>query len=148
LGGAYPIIFRNGETNYKEFNISGLISYLQDPEGLFGFAALDEEESGSTDLTYDNFSKELKFKLEVLDWLNNGKPKLLRSPSEGSYVVQLMNVSLSPVDTLGRMLHSFSANATEVEQKVKGIKLVSLPALPARFETWFPGTKNISFGGA
>jgi hypothetical protein len=87
LGGAYPIIFRNGETNYKEFSISGLISYLQDPDGLFSFVTLGEEIAGSTDLTYENFAKEQEFKIKVLDWLNNGQPKLLKSPSEGTYVV-------------------------------------------------------------
>jgi len=30
LGGKYPIFFRNGEMEYKEFSISGLISYLVD----------------------------------------------------------------------------------------------------------------------
>ena len=58
---------------------------------------------------------ERRFKLEVLNWLNNGKPKLFRSPTEGNYIVRLLNVSLSPVDTLGRMLHSFSCTAYEID---------------------------------
>ena len=44
----------------------------------------------------------------------DGKPKLFRSPGEGSYIVRLMNVSLTPNDTLGRMLHTFSSTAYEV----------------------------------
>ena len=135
LGGAYPIIFRNGETDYKEFSISGLISYLQDENGLFGFAALDAESPGATDLTCDNFAKEKDFKLQVLDWLNDGKPKLLKSPAEGNYLVQLMNVSLSPTDTLGRMLHSFQANATEVEGTIKPKILLALPVCPVGIES-------------
>jgi hypothetical protein len=35
IGGQYPFIFRNGDVKYKEFPISGLISYLSDPEELF-----------------------------------------------------------------------------------------------------------------
>ena len=54
------------------------------------------------------------FKLEVLQWLNNGKPKLFRSPGEGNYLVRLMNVSLSPNDGLSRMLHTFSCTAYEI----------------------------------
>jgi hypothetical protein len=50
----------------------------------------------------------------VLNWLTNGEPKLFRSPGEGSFIVRLMNVSLAPVDTLGRMLHTFSCTAYEV----------------------------------
>jgi hypothetical protein len=63
----------------------------------------------STDLDNNNIFSERKFKLEVLDWLNNGKPKLFRSPQEGNYIVRLMNISLSPQDTIGRMLHTFNA---------------------------------------
>jgi len=50
-----------------------------------------------------------------LEWLNNGEPKLFRSPGEGNYIVRLMNVSLSPEDTLGRMLHNFSCTAYEID---------------------------------
>nr|DAF37635.1 MAG TPA: hypothetical protein [Caudoviricetes sp.] len=50
----------------------------------------------------------------MYDWLTNGKTKLFRSPGEGNYIVRLMNVSLTPNDTLGRMLHTFNATAYEV----------------------------------
>lgn len=132
IGGRYPIIQRNGYTNYKEFPISGLISHLSDPNGYFnkGIAdikAIDETTvvtdtddalngmNYSTNLNSKNVALERQFKLEVLDWLNNGKPKLFRSPTEGNYLVRLLNVSLSPVDTLGRMLHSFSCTAYEID---------------------------------
>ena len=52
--------------------------------------------------------------MAVLDWLNNGETKLFRSPTEGNFIVRLMNVSLSPNNSLGRMLHSFSATAYEI----------------------------------
>lgn len=35
LGSKYPFIFRNGRVEYREFPISGLISYLADEESLF-----------------------------------------------------------------------------------------------------------------
>ena len=35
LGGKYPYFFRNGNVKYKEFSISGLVSYLSDEEELF-----------------------------------------------------------------------------------------------------------------
>ena len=68
----------------------------------------------TTNLVGYNFSAEREFKLEVLDWLNNGIPKLFRSPGEGNYIVRLMNSSLSPEDGLGRLLHTFSSTAYEV----------------------------------
>ena len=52
--------------------------------------------------------------MAALEWLSDGKPKLFRSAAEGNYIVRLMNVSLSPVDALGRMLHSFQCTAYEI----------------------------------
>lgn len=72
-----------------------------------------EDKVRTTNLTDYNVAAERKFKLAVLEWLNNGKPKLFRSPTEGNYIVRLMNVSLSPEDRLGRMLHTFNATAYE-----------------------------------
>ena len=59
---------------------------------------------------------ERDFKLEVLDWLNNGKPKLFRSPTEGNYIIRLMNSSLTPNDQLGRVLHTFNSTAYEIKE--------------------------------
>ena len=109
IGGQFPFFFRSGNTRYKEFPISGLISYHSDNELLFL-----EHEDYQTNLIEYNIAEERNFKLSVMEWLNNGKPKLFRSPVEGNYIVRLMNLSLSPEDTLGRMLHSFNCNAYEI----------------------------------
>jgi hypothetical protein len=69
-----------------------------------------------THLAGDNFRREREFKMEVLNWLNDGKPKLFRSPGEGNFIVRLMNTSLSPNDTLSRMLHTFSCTAYEIAE--------------------------------
>lgn len=130
LGGQFPFIFRNGNVAYKEFPISGLISMLSDPHELFmkgvqSVAHTAQREktkaAGSsyeldTQLAGDNFRREREFKMEVLEWLNNGEPKLFRSPGEGNYIVRLMNTSLSPNATLSRMLHTFSCTAYEIAE--------------------------------
>lgn len=120
LGSQFPFFLKNGNVNYKEFPLSGLISYYMDDNELFipyKFLLPPETETikylKTTDFTWFNMAAERNFKLEVLNWLTNGKPKLFRSPAEGNYIVQLMNVSLSPNDSLGRMLHTFSCNAYE-----------------------------------
>jgi hypothetical protein len=46
--------------------------------------------------------------------LINGEKKLFKSPGEGNFIVRLMNVTLSPDDTLNRMLHTFNCNAYEI----------------------------------
>ena len=134
IGSRYPFITRSGVVHYKNFSLSGLISYHMDEDQDFmkwtdlGFKNMNQirhitgadgasEIAGvlpSHNLTPENIVAERIFKLEVLEWLNNGKPKILKTATEGSYLVIIMNVSLSPNDTLGRMLHSFSCQAYEI----------------------------------
>ena len=135
IGGQFPYFFRNGNVKYREFPISGLISYWSDNEELFLkkedmlldktvqsriqndselVAAFQKLKPQTTNLEAYNFDAEREFKIQVLDFLTNGKPKLFRSAPEGSYLVRLMNTSLSPNDTLGRMLHTFSSTAYEI----------------------------------
>ena len=116
IGNKYPFILRNGNINYKSFDIQGLISLHSDYDGLFispNKYTLDEYEF-TTNLTSNNIASERYFKRQVQDWLNDGKPKLFRSPTEGNFIVRILNVSLSPEDRLGRMLHTFKASAYEV----------------------------------
>lgn len=131
LGGKYPFIFRNGVVEYKEFPISGLLSLLSDDNGDF-FENFSEGNSQNrlktpterreisspfgTLLTAENYRLEREYKMQALNWLTNGKPKLFRSPAEGNFIVRLMNTSLSPNDTLGRLLHTFSSTAYEIAE--------------------------------
>ena len=133
LGRQYPFILRNGILNYKEFPITGLISYQMDNDELFLSKSnweyisykynkltgelIERKKSPfevSTQLTDENFDFERLFKLEVLEWLNNGSIKLFKSPQEGNYIVRLTNVSLTPNATVSRMLHTFNCTASEV----------------------------------
>ena len=126
IGGKHPYIFRNGHVNYKEFAVSGLLSHLTDADGYFEVALAQTKYNDNTlaygeglyntQLNAENFAMERNFKLEALDWLTNGKPKLFRSPAEGNYIIRLTDVSLSPTDSLGRMLHSFNGMAYEVKE--------------------------------
>ena len=130
IGSQFPFFSRNGHVRYKELPISGLISYWMDSDEYFGLSikdlnlpmVADRRSSASlvpsyrTNLDDINFKAERQFKLKVLEWLNNGKPKLFRSPAEGNYIIRLMNVNLSPTDGLGRMLHTFNATGYEIAQ--------------------------------
>ena len=139
IGNKYPFIFRNGTVEYKEFPISGLISYhldnnesfitkkelcLEDkilerqnsPYNLSSENNYDNKNFSTTNLIDYNIYAERKFKLALLDWLGNGEIKLFKSPTEGNYLVRLTNISLAPEEKLGRMLHSFSCTAYEVKE--------------------------------
>ena len=137
IGSRYPFIFRNGVVQYKEFPIAGLISYHMDKNEMFIHHQEDlniilgkdaKRDDGTptsgdewkTSETLDsigyNMRAERRFKLRLMEWLSDGKIKLFKSPAEGNYLVRILNVSLTPEDKLGRMLHNFTATAYEVEE--------------------------------
>ena len=132
IGGKYPFITRNGATYYKEFPLGGLLAQEIDDWHQFVDPKLGDSHRHTTmaveaglnetallnphDFSDTTIALERDFKLKVLDWLNNGKPKLFKSPYEGNYIVRLMNISLSPVKELGRMLHSFTSQAYEIAE--------------------------------
>lgn len=125
IGSKYPFIKRNGNVNYRQFTISGLISHLMDEDGLFTSRAelldnqvdLYENYNYKNRITdYNDFILERKFREKVEEFLCDGKVKLFKSTPEGTLLVRLMNVSLTPENTLGRMLYSFSATAYEIDE--------------------------------
>lgn len=136
IGGKYPFFFRNDAVSYKELPISGLISYHMDENNYFWNKKTAEtatrQATPAEDKTgvLDETELERIFKLEVLNWLNNGKPKLFRSAQEGNYIVRLMNVTLSPNDTTGRMIHSFSCTGYEcadcIFEKMQELDLIKI----------------------
>jgi len=134
LGSRYPFIYRNGVIEYREFPVAGLISYLADNNELFMTAAelgllsegevyrvstpinqnvndISDGKSWERRVTMDsvgyNIRAERLFKMRLLEWLGNGKVKLFKSPTEGNFLIRLLNVSLTPEDASGRMLHNF-----------------------------------------
>lgn len=145
LGSQYPYIKRSGNNYYRTFSIGGLISALSDqqgwydpnyneehgyfyhknsmetfttPEELYGDAAtaLYAAYNYENNITqYQDYIYEKQFRQKVLDFLYKNNVKLFRSLTEGNILIKLTNISLSPIDTLGRMLYSFSASATEID---------------------------------
>lgn len=68
----------------------------------------------TSDMTDNNIFIERKFREKVEEFLNDFTCKLYRSPTEGNIVVNLMNISMTPNEMLGRMIYDFSATAYEV----------------------------------
>ena len=138
IGNKFPYFVQSGSNYYKEFNISGLISQEMDNEMLFIQKYLvdsgriekrentiynfndqkkNEEHYNVDSVEYDKkFINEKYFREEVLAWLNNGKPKVFKSPTEGNYIVFVSGVSMSPEEKLGRMLYNVSCTVTEIEE--------------------------------
>ena len=105
LGSKFPYITRNGAVKYREFPLSGLISYQMDTNNLF--ANITEE---------DEYKKEKIFREKVMDFLYDNKIKLFKSNTEGNILVRLMNIVFQPVASLGRMIYSFNCVAVEMAE--------------------------------
>lgn len=124
IGSKYPFITRNGNVNYREFSISGLISHFMDEEQLFisheklykgAFDLYKEYNEKNRIYLHNDFTLEREFRKEVQDFLLDGEVKLFKSATEGNILVKLMGVSFTPEATLGRMVYSFQANAVEID---------------------------------
>ena len=136
IGSKYPFVTRNGNVGYKEFPLSGTITHFMDTTEEFAPRAelfLEDELAGlieNVDMTseyydlYNNYNRndynneilEREFRDKVVAFLQDGKPKLFKSPTEGVMIVRLMDVNLTPNQQLGRMIYDFSCNVIEVDK--------------------------------
>lgn len=100
----------------------------------------------STSLLDDNIFVERIFREKAEEFLNDFNYKLFKSPTEGNIIVGLLNVSLTPNNTVGRMLYSFSATAYEVlENTIANLNEVNIIDVGS-FETLVNENINYSFG--
>lgn len=119
--GAYPInsVWRsNNKTNNTKAAAAGshtedLIRPLLSEPGAYTAEVFNRVRgiNENYDYTYERL-----FKDKIMEYLENGEVFLFRSPTEGNMLIRLMDVSLTPVQTLGRMLWSFSATAYEIDE--------------------------------
>ena len=138
IGSKYPFVMRNGNVEYRQFNISGKISSLYDiasPENWnIQTGAFDDNEYetnkkafyGSDYKYYDKYLQENRmspytdiiyeklYRDDIISFLKDGKVKLFKSTPEGNIMVRLTNISLNPEKGLGRIVYGFQATAIEV----------------------------------
>ena len=142
----FPLEFweRRSGSSYPKIMLSG-----SDPNILrdsYSETYVEPKLYNKTDLTSENIMSERYFKLLVLDWLTDGKPKLFRSPTEGNYIVRLLNVSLTPKTELGRMIHEFTCTAYEVAdfnyQSLLDLGILTINEANEIEKQWF--SKNIN----
>ena len=130
LGGRYPLFTQNSKLKYHTYNISGRISTEDNGElflpkdKLFGNEYYNYRYNPSTTSPHttecqtvkpnNDWLYEREYRDVVEEWLNNGKPKLFRSMTEGNIIVMLDGVSMTPDAVLGRRLYDFSATMYEI----------------------------------
>lgn len=147
IGAQYPRVTRNGTVKYKIFPIEGLISTQMDENKLFctkeevynnSEATLKEQaeyeikdlvngNGFNRDLSIPqrqyNYTYERDFRDMVMDFLHDGKPKLFKSPTEGNVIVRLMDINCTPIQSLDRLLYSFTSNGNQIaESSVENYK--------------------------
>lgn len=100
----------------------------------------------TTDLIDNNVFVERIFREKAEEFLNDFEYKLYKSATEGNIVVGLMNVSLTPNNTLGRMIFEFSATAYEVlENTIENLNEYGIIDI-GRFTTLASDDISKSFG--
>lgn len=142
LGDQFPHLSKNGYAYYAEFPISGLISFQMDEDQTFftlktdgyyynnelvipadkfsvstatrGDESIPSYLSIDSSITDNNIFIERKFREKAEQFLNDFTYKLYKSPTEGNIVIGLINMSMTPNASLGRMIFEFSATAYEV----------------------------------
>ncbi len=125
IGSKYPFFKRNGNVNYRQFPISGLITHFCDDKGIFlnkdniyldskkYYDSFNEENNIDE---YQDYIYEREFREKIIDFLYQDNVKLFRSTTEGNILIKLMDVSFTPNETLGRMIYTFNANAYEIDE--------------------------------
>ena len=87
-------------------------------------------------MQYD-YIYEKDFRYKVLEFLQNGDFKLFKSPTEGNIIIRITDVNCSPVQSLDRMLYSFSVNAFEMAESTMKNYL--------KYNFYNPGTYGTDF---
>lgn len=118
IGGKYPYITRNGNNNFRQFQMSGLISFNMDDVNLFlkpNFTNYYKEQYHQ-DMPVDHYdyTYEREFREKVIEFLNDGKPKLYKSKSEETMIVRITNVTFTPNQQLGRLIYDFQCTVYEI----------------------------------
>ena len=130
LGGQYPVFTQNSKLKYHTYNITGKIStedngeLFLSKEEIFGDEYYNYRYNPNIALPHTSACKSIKsnndwlyereYRDAVEEWLNNGKPKLFRSMTEGNMIVMLDGISMTPDTVLGRRLYNFSATMYEI----------------------------------
>lgn len=108
--------YSRGETYAYENDTYAGEDYRTEPKLVdkYNNGAASKDYSISTNLTDKNIYIERKFREKVEEFLNNFECKLYKSPTEGNIVINLLNVTMQPVEAVGRMLYEFTATAYEI----------------------------------
>ena len=126
IGSKYPFIFRTSKNNFKQFPLNGLISFHMDEANTFfteeelyhydKIIELHRERRIKDNKIFTDTILERDFREKVVKFLQDGKPKLFKSPTQGNIIIKINDVSIAPNKTLSGTIASFSATAYEIAE--------------------------------
>jgi hypothetical protein len=87
---------------------SGMITAIMDVENFSTYALNPYSDYNK------NFDTERRFRDWFESWINDGAPKVLKSPTEGLRIVRVHNTSFTPIRQTGRTIYNFSCTITEL----------------------------------
>lgn len=150
LTGKYPFVVSSADLDYKTFQFSGKLTYEQDVHRLLVSNTYSEaispdptipinfveikygDEAGTnrkTDIGKLDESMVMQriWRNKILEWLKDGRPKILKSEAEGNILVRVTNVNVTPVRSLYGLIADFTCTMTEIgDVKEKTLQRYSL----------------------
>lgn len=136
IGGRYPYIIRSSEIEYRTFNFSGTLTHHQDvqenlvsqnystvispeptiPVGFVETKYGDEKSLCRNDLDamQDGMVMQRLWRNKILKWLDDGKPKILKSEAQGNLLVFIDQIKVTPNETTFGLISDFSCRMTEI----------------------------------
>lgn len=137
ITGKYPFIVTPSELDYRTFNFSGKLTYQQDIHGLLvrdtyseaispnstipiNFVEVSYGDEGllnkKTDIgeLEESMVMQRIWRNKILEWLKDGKPKILKSEAEGNILVSVSNVTVTPIQTVYGLVADFQCQMTEI----------------------------------
>ena len=137
IASQYPYAVRSTETDYRRFGFSGKLTYQQDTQRLLTSNTYTQAVSpqstnpiGFVELKYgDEMLLECQNDLaqmqegmvmqriwrhKLIDWMKDGKPKILKSEAEGNMLVMIDDIQISPVHTVYGLVADFTCSMIEI----------------------------------
>jgi len=136
ITGKYPFMVTSADLDYRTFQFTGKLTYEQDVHRLLTSNTYSEAISPDptipvnfveikygdeaklnckNDLERDNSMVVQRiWRNKILEWLKDGKPKILKSEAEGNILVAISNVQVTPIVTLYGLVAEFSCTMTEI----------------------------------
>lgn len=149
ITGKYPFIVSSADLDYRTFQFSGKLTMEQDVHRLLVSNTYSEAISADPTIPINyieikygdeallNCKNDLErensmvvqriWRQKILEWLKDGKPKILKSEAEGNILVSISDVQVTPIQTLYGLVADFSCTMTEIgnirESTLKKYKL-------------------------